>query len=124
MKHKLGYNNEFNYNLNTNNNDNKTGVLKFSQCDEKYPLQELQKDELKAFISFAKTFEKLPWNTIRRYKGFKFESIPQIEKPNNIQKDITFNSIRISEKFRIIGYRQEEYFYIVWFDRNHLAYKG
>lgn len=125
MKHKFGKNNnEFNYNLNRENNNDKTGILKFSQCDEKYPLQELQKDELKAFVSFAKNFEKMPWRTIITYKGFKFESIPQIEKPDSIEKDITLNSMRISDKFRIIGYRQEQYFYIVWFDRNHLSYKG
>ena len=125
MKHKFGNNNkEFNYNLNRENNDDKTGILKFSQCDEKYPLQELQKDELKSFISFAKTFESLPWRTIKTYKGFKFESIPQIDKPDNIEKDITLSSIRASDKFRLIGYRQEQYFYIVWFDRNDLTYKG
>ena len=84
----------------------------------------LKKDELKAFISFAKIFESLPWRTIKTYKGFKFESIPQIEKPDSIEKDITLSSIRASEKFRLIGYRQEQYFYIVWFDKNHLTYKG
>ena len=125
MKHKFGNGNkEFNYSLNRENNDDKTGILKFSQCDEKYPLQELQKDELKAFISFAKTFESLPWRTIKTYKGFKFGNIPQIEKPDSIEKDITLSSIRASEKFRLIGYRQEQYFYLVWFDRNHLTYKG
>ena len=125
MKHKFGNDNkEFNYSLNRENNDDKTGILKFSQCDEKHPLQELQKDELKAFISFAKTFESLPWITIKTYKGFKFENIPQIEKPDSIEKDITLSSIMAPEKFRLIGYRQEQYFYIVWFDRNHLTYKG
>mgnify|MGYP000006403069 FL=1 len=125
MKYKFGNSNkEFDYSLNRENNDDKPGILKFSQCDEKYPLQELQKDELKSFISFAKTFESLPWRTIKTYKGFKFENIPQIEKPDSIEKDITLSSIRASEKFRLIGYRQEQYFYIVWFDRNHLTYKG
>ena len=66
----------------------------------------------------------MPWRSIKTYKGFKFENIPEIPLPNNIEKDITLSSLRASEKFRIIGYRQEDYFYIVWFDRNHLAYKG
>ena len=52
------------------------------------------------------------------------KALPQIEKPDSIEKDITLSSIRASEKFRLIGYRQEQYFYIVWFDRNHLTYKG
>lgn len=124
MNHKLGNNKEFNYNLNRENNDDKTGLLKFSQCDEKYPLHELQKEELKAFISFAKTFETLPWKRIKTYNGLKYEIITQIEKPDNVAKDITLSSLRVSDKFRIIGYREEQYFYIIWFDRNHLAYKG
>ncbi len=124
MKHRFGNNKDFNYNLKRENNDDKTGLLKFSECNEKYPLHELQKEELKAFISFAKTFEKLPWRTIKTFSGLKFENIPQLEMPDNIEKDITLSSLRVSDKFRIIGYRQEQFFYIVWFDRNHLTYKG
>ena len=124
MKHNFGQKNSFDYKLIRENNDDKTGILKFSQCDEKYPLYNLQKEELKEFISFAKKFERLPWRSIKTYKGFKFENIPEIPLPNNIEKDITLSSLRASEKFRIIGYRQEDYFYIVWFDRNHLTYKG
>ncbi len=124
MTHKFNNNKNFNYHLNRENADDKTGLLKFSQCNEKYPLHELQKEELKAFISFAKTFENLPWRSIKTYSGLKFENIPQIEKPDSIEKDVTLSSLRISDKFRLIGYRQEQYFYIVWFDRNHLTYKG
>ena len=124
MKHRFGNNKDFNYNLNRENNDDKTGLLKFSECNEKYPLHELQKEELKAFISFVKTFEKLPWRTIKTFSGLKFENIPQLEMPDSIEKDITLSSLRVSDKFRIIGYRQEQFFYIVWFDRNHLTYKG
>ena len=124
MKHNLNSKKEFNYSLNRLNNDGKTGILKFSQYDEKYPLYDLQKDELKEFISFAKKFESLPWRSIKMFKGFKFENIPNISMPDNLEKDITLTSLRVTEKFRLIGYRQEEYFYIVWFDRNHLTYKG
>ena len=115
---------DFNYKLNRENNDDKNGILKFSNCDDKYPLHELQKDELKAFVSFAKSFEGMPWRIIKTYKGFKFENIPEISKPDNIEKDITLSSLRISQSFRLIGYRNEEYFYIVWFDRNHESYSG
>ena len=43
---------------------------------------------------------------------------------DSIEKDITLSSIRISKSFRLIGYRNEQYFYIVWFDRNHETYSG
>ena len=31
-------------------------------------------------------------------------------------------SLRVDGKFREIGYRDNEYFYIVWFDHNHEVY--
>lgn len=121
MKNKL---NKFNYDIRHNNLDDETAVLKFSVCDDKYPLYELSKTELKDFISFAKKIESLPWRTIKTYNGLKYENIKNINRPDNIEKDITLSSLRINEKFRLIGYRQEQYFYIVWFDHNHEVYYG
>lgn len=107
------------YNLKKDNNDDKTCVLKFSQCDDKHPLYELNKEELKSFVNFAKKVEKMPWRTIKTYNGLKFELLESIVKPDSIDKDILLSSMRVSQKFRLIGYRQDEFFYIVWFDHNH-----
>ena len=41
------------YDVPKTNNDDKTAVLKFSMCDDKYPLHDLSKDDLKEFILFA-----------------------------------------------------------------------
>lgn len=112
------------YDVPKTNNDDKTAVLKFSMCDDKYPLHDLSKDDLKEFISFAKLFEKLQWRVIKTHGGLKYEQISELRKPDAIEKDITLSSMRVSQKFRIIGYRQEEFFYIVWFDKNHEAYDG
>ena len=82
MKYEFGNIKEFNYKLNCENNDDKTGLLKFSQCDEKYPLHELQKEELKAFISFAKIFES-PDDNAENKKTKRF-----VAKKKNIHKSI------------------------------------
>ena len=124
MTYKLNVQKSFNYNLNKNNNDDKCGILKFSSCHDKYPIYELKKDELKAFLNFAKLFESLLWREIKVYPSFKFENIPQLNKPDSIDRDIILSSLRVTDKFRLIGYRQEEYFCIVWFDKNHETYKG
>lgn len=76
MTYKLNVQKSFNYNLNKNNNDDKYGILKFSSCHYKYPIYELKKDELKAFLNFAKLFESLLWREIKIYPSFKFENIP------------------------------------------------
>ena len=124
MTYKLNVQKSFNYNLNKNNNDDKYGILKFSSCHDKYPIYELKKDELKAFLNFAKLFESLLWREIKIYPSFKFENIPQLKKPDSIDRDIILSSLRVTDKFRLIGYRHEECFYIVWFDKNHETYKG
>lgn len=109
----------FDYKLCTNSNDDKRCVLKFSSCDDKYPLHFLNKEELKGFISYAKKIESLSWREIKTYSGLNFEALPELKKPDNLTPDITLFSMRVTQKFRIIGYRQDEFFYIVWFDRNH-----
>ena len=68
--------------------------------------------------------ETMPWRVIKTYIGFKYENITGIQKPDNIDKDITLSSFRISQSFRLIGYRNEQFFYIIWFDRNHEVYSG
>lgn len=101
--------------------DNKFCTLKFSMCDDKYPLYALNSNELKEFVDFAKKVEKIEWKDIKNYRGLRYEVLKNMKMPDNISKDITIRSMRLSDKFRIIGFRDEEYFYIVWFDNNHLT---
>lgn len=104
-----------------NSSDNTTCTLKFSMCDDKYPLCNLNSNELKEFVQFAKKVEKIEWRDIKNYKGLRYEVLHNMKMPNNISKDMTIRSMRLSNKFRIIGYRDTEYFYIVWFDNNHVT---
>ena len=120
MSHNFGKtNNNFDYNLKKENTEDEKCILSFSQCDDKYPLWDLNKRELKAFIAFAKRIESLSWREIKTSDGLNYESLPQLTKPQNLDKDITLYSMRITQKFRIIGHRQKQFFYIIWFDKNH-----
>ena len=123
MKNKKAFRvnqqNENYYKLNKTSSDDKKCILKFSMCDDKYPLHNLEKDELKEFVKYAKKVENLEWKEIKIDKGLKYETLPIKEKPQNISRDITIRSMRMSLKSRIIGYRSDEYFYIIWFDNNH-----
>ena len=99
--------------------DDKCCVLKFSKCDDKHPLWNLNKRELKDFIKFCKKVENMPWKDIRSDTGLNYESLKGINKPLYLSEDITLHSMRLSQKSRIVGYREHEFFYIVWFDYNH-----
>lgn len=94
--------------------------LKFSSCDDnKLQLWKLNKSEIKDFIAFAKKIENIKWNDIQKLKGLHYETISNLRLPDNISKDITLKSIRVTQKFRIYGYRMGSEFYIIWFDPNH-----
>lgn len=108
------------YELNKNNSDGENCCLKFSQCDDKkYQLYNLNKEELKSFIDYAKKVEKMPWREIFCSKGLNYEKLENIKLPDSIDKSITAYSMRASKKFRVIGYRIDCFFYIIWFDNNH-----
>lgn len=105
---------------NISNNDEKTCNLKFSNCDDnKCQLWDLTKDELKAFVSFAKKIESTIWSDIQRSKGFQYENVNSLKKPDFISEDVVLKSLRVNQTFRIYGYRSGTDFFIIWFDPNH-----
>lgn len=107
------------YQLKTKGNDDKYCLLKFSKCDRKYPLQKLSSEDLKAFVKFAQKVENMSWESIKVHTGLNFEQLNNMGVPKNIPKDASICSMRLSKKSRIIGYREEEFFNIIWFDNNH-----
>lgn len=120
MPHNFGQKNKaFDYSLNKQNTEDEKCILLFSKCDDRYPIWNLNKQELKAFLNFAQKVESLPWRTIKTHDGLNFENLPNLTKPDNIDIDVTLASMRVTQKFRIIGFRQKQFFYIVWFDKNH-----
>lgn len=94
--------------------------MKFSHCDEnRFQLYELSKEELKTFVSYAKKVEKLPWQEIYHHKGLNYEKLNSINVPDYLDRNISIYSMRADKKFRILGYRNDCNFYIIWFDNNH-----
>lgn len=116
----LGPNNN-NYKLKIRNtDDDKQCRLRFIDCHKNYPLQNLNKKELKSFIEFAKKVEKQTWRNIKfDDRSLNYEVLKNKKLPDNSNGYIYCESMRVSQKFRVIGYRNNEYFYIVWFDNNH-----
>ena len=100
--------------------DNLKCNLKFLNCDDnRFQLWNLSKTELKDFVSFAKKIEGATWSTILSSKGYNFEEIKELKKPDYISDDITIKSIRVNKRFRIFGYRIKNDFYMVWFVSHH-----
>lgn len=120
---KQQYQNDYILNKKDYTDDDKQCRLRFVDCHKKYPLENLQKRDLKDFINFAKKIERQTWKEIKfEDKSLNYEIIDDCQLPTNSNGIIKMESLRVNGKFRIEGYRDNEYFYIVWFDRNHEVY--
>lgn len=76
-------------------------------------MDKLSKSEIKKFITFAKKLENLKWQEIKSYSGLKYELLKNYDGPDYLSKDISLSSLRVDKKFRIIGYRDKQDYYMV-----------
>lgn len=113
--------------LNTEKSDEDSiCILRFAYCHNKYPLEKLSGKDLKALMNFFKKIEVMTWKEIKIDDGLNYE-IPKhfnVSMPDFFPKDATPVSFRVTQKFRIIGWRESYYLNILWFDKNHLSYSG
>lgn len=82
-----------------------------------------QGSELKLLIDAFKKLETLTWNQIMIDNGLNYErnKFIAIKLPSEIPTDAKLCSFRVNQKKRVYGYRAQEFFYIVWFDKNHIV---
>lgn len=106
--------------------DDKVCHIKFCFCHNKYPLEKLGAKELKSLISFFKKIEVMTWTAIKIDNGLNYETPTYFKDsmPDSFPIDATAISMRVSKKFRIIGWREAHYLNIMWFDKNHSSYPG
>ncbi len=83
-----------------------------------------------AFADRLQELGQLTWGQITQAprQGMGTETIPQDRIipaiPRHITPDIRLLSWRFGRGARIIGYRDEQVFHVVWIDPNHRAYPG
>lgn len=129
----MAINNRFNTNdLNPNKlNSNKTDDdcichLKFEFCHNKYPIEKLSSKDLKSMLSYFQKVENMTWKEIKVDHSLNYEVPKKFnhDMSNYVPQDATASSMRATGKFRIIGWRQANYYNILWFDKNHESYNG
>lgn len=78
--------------------------------------------ELKNLIECFKKIESLKWVDIYTDSGLNYErnKCISVPLPKSVPTDVKLYSMRVSQKMRIYGYRAQQYFYIIWFDKNHI----
>jgi hypothetical protein len=108
----------------SNQYEESTGRVAFSKVCSKYCLLcDWTKQELKLLIKFFKKLESMWWKDIKLDGGFRYETIQYaaIPRPTSLPPDATLKSLRVNECHRLYGYRAQDTFNIIWFDRNHIV---
>lgn len=92
-----------------------------SVCDTHCPLAEWQGSELKALVDLFKRLEKMTWMAIMGDNGLGYERIlhAAFPRPQSLPPDAKLHSLNVSGRSRLYGYRTENFFNIIWFDRSH-----
>lgn len=90
--------------------------LNFEKLETDYDFNQLNKEQIKAFINTFDNFSKLSWANISSSDGFKYKKY----HGNCFKGDYpAIYKFRISEKYRCLGYRKEDIFYILRFETDH-----
>jgi hypothetical protein len=98
------------------------GRLAFlNACDKHCLLSKWRNNELDELIGCFKKVERSTWKNILRDDGLKYESHQYIDfpRPKDLPPDASLDSIRVTQRMRLYGYRSDDVFYIIWFDREH-----
>ncbi len=101
-----------------------TGRIAFSKvCDRHCLLSDWDKKELKLLIDCFKKIESMCWKDIKSYNGFNYETIKHIAitPPSSLPPDATLKSLKLNDDHRLYGYRAQDTFNIIWFDKTHMV---
>lgn len=103
--------------------DEKAKLIFSKACETHCQLSEWHRDELNALINCFKKLESMQWKDIKKDSGFDYETVKYIclQRPKTLPPDASLDSLRVSGKSRLYGYRTQEFFNIIWFDKNHIV---
>ena len=100
-----------------------------------YCLSACNADQLRSVANTLRVMTTLSWQEIYRSarKGVGKSGLAwtpyhdraiRRPRPDTIPAEVKLAGIRVSEKFRILGYRLEDTFYVIWFDPSHKLVDG
>lgn len=90
-------------------------------CDNHCRLSAWQGQELIDLVNTFKKMESLTWVEIARHSGLRFKKIEGYTKPlpPDVSPEVTVYEVRVCEVKRLFGYRINNIFRVLWFDREH-----
>jgi hypothetical protein len=91
-----------------------------------YCLSECQRDQVKEAIDAMRQLTSLAWTGISAHGGLRLKWLPEsglvgVTRPEWLSEEVRIAEVRASDRFRILGYRDNDDFVILWFDPDHEA---
>lgn len=104
--------------------------ISFSLLEEEYGFKILDQDEIKTFFSSFVAFSQMTWEAISRSDGLQFKQYSPNSKQNDWfrnspHQEKTIYKFRTSRRYRCFGYRENDIFYALRFEKDHeISNKG
>ena len=106
--------------------DNQKGYVALKYFDKNFEcFSEWTADELVCFSNFIDKINRLEWKEIKKHSGLRYKNIdnangiPDNDIKEKLSKDIIFCELRVTNKARVVGFRNNSVFFLCWLDRNH-----
>jgi hypothetical protein len=106
----------------------KRPIFSFLYLQDNYCISRCSKAQKVGFTDTMRALSKMTWHEIRSAPkhGLGSEKIERriirVSIPSNISDDVTFISIRFHANAPMVGFRKDNIFHIVWFDRDFTVY--
>lgn len=102
-----------------------TTNLNFSNLDnEKDGFDKLEKEEKNAFITTFIMFSNMTWKEITNSDGLDYKKYTPSNRSDDVFRNTKWNKkdiykFRCSKKYRCFGYREEDTFFVLFFENDH-----
>ena len=106
----------------------KCPIFSFLYLQDRYCITKCSKEEKIGFVDAMRKLSKLTWNQIRSSDRHTLgtEKINRgqikVQVPSSISEDNSFFAIRFHQLKPMVGFREDNIFHIVWFDRDYSLY--
>lgn len=106
----------------------KRPIFPFLYLQDNYCISKCSKAQKLGFVDTMRALSKMTWNEIRSTyrRGLGSEKIERriirASIPSGITGDATFIAIRFYDNAPMVGFRTDNIFHIVWFDRDFTLY--
>lgn len=109
--------------------DGETPIFCLKHLIKGFHLSDCDRAQKEDFVDRLVLLSKVTWGEIlvAGRKGFGTHQIPRASirsVPSTIPQDAVILSLRMNERGRLVGFREEAIFHIMWVDPLHKLYKG